>query len=339
MGTCRLQPQQWVKNLNPGHFTIVMATGILSQAMLLDGADALSAALLVITIVAFGALVVLQAWRLVSYPEMVITDTRNPRQAYGFFSFTAASEVLASRLAGSELAVVLLVVGGLAWLVATCTVPLLVAGRPGALAGANGTWFLWAVGAQSIAVAVTSLRSPISAGLAALAIACWSVGVILYLMTAVVVVVALLSEPVSPADLTPSYWVFMGATAISALAGGRILQLGPDPFSTAVHEVASGLSVMLWSFGTWLIPLLLALGVWRHLIRRVSLAYEPGQWSVVFPVVMFGVGSRELGVAIRSGWLVTLGRYEAWLGLALWVAVAAGMAWRAGKAAILCRHA
>ncbi|MFC7512225.1 hypothetical protein ACFQV4_25930 [Streptomyces thermocarboxydus] len=51
---------------------------------------------------------------------------------------------------------------------------------------------------------------------------------------------------------------------------------------------------MAWSFCTWLIPLLLALGVWRHVLHRVPLHYETSLWSMVFPVGMYGVASREL---------------------------------------------
>ena len=93
-----------------------------------------------------------------------------------------------------------------------------------------------------------------------------------------------------------------------------------------MREVVAGLSVVLWAFGTWLIPLLLAAGAWRHLLRRVQLAYEPGLWSIVFPVGMYGVASHELGSALTVSWLVTLGRYEAWLALAVWVVVFLAMA-------------
>ena len=50
---------------------------------------------------------------------------------------------------------------------------------------------------------------------------------------------------------------------------------------------------------------------WRHLLRLVPLAHEPGLWSIVFPVGMYGVASRELGAALGVCWLVTLGRGEA----------------------------
>jgi tellurite resistance protein TehA-like permease len=89
--------------------------------------------------------------------------------------------------------------------------------------------------------------------------------------------------------------------------------------------VVAGSSVMLWAFGTWLMPLLLILGVWRHVRHRVPLAYEPGMWSMVFPIGMYGVASRELGAALHVPWLVRLGQDEAWLALAAWAAVSLAM--------------
>jgi hypothetical protein len=48
-------------------------------------------------------------------------------------------------------------------------------------------------------------------------------------------------------------------------------------------------------------------------------------WSMVFPIGMYGVASRELGAALGVPWLVTLGRDEAWLALAAWAAVSVAM--------------
>ena len=146
-----------------------------------------------------------------------------------------------------------------------------------------------------------------------------------YLLVAGLVTAARLAFPVRPAALTPGYWVFMGASAISVLAGAQILRLPPSPLTTATHAVVAGSSVVLWAFGTWLVPLLLILGVWRHVRHQVPLAYEPGMWSMVFPIGMYGVASRELGAALRVPWLVTLGRDEAWLALAAWAAVSLAM--------------
>jgi tellurite resistance protein TehA-like permease len=157
------------------------------------------------------------------------------------------------------------------------------------------------------------------------------VGVFLYLVIATLVLAGLLHFPVRPENLSPAYWVFMGATAISVLAGAKVLRLPADPVLTAIRPVLSGLSVILWAFGTWLIPLLVGLGVWRHLIRRVPLRYDPQLWSMVFPLGMYCVASEELGSTLNVRWQATLGHDGTWVAFAVWAAVFAAMVWREGS--------
>jgi tellurite resistance protein TehA-like permease len=321
-----------LRDLDPSYFALVMGTGIVSRAMRLDGAVALSDVLLAIGLTVFVLMSGAYALRLAVYRREFAADARDPRRAFGFFTFGAASGVLAAPLAASgdiAAATVLLILAAGGWLLLSYTVPMLVGGeeevRP-PLAGANGTWFVWVVGAQSVAVAATAFPSPVPSALAALGICCWVIGVVLYLVVAVLVVTARLEFPLRPGDSTAPYWVFMGATAISVLGGSQILRLPDDALARAVHAVVSGLSVMMWAFGTWLVPLLVALWVWRHLLCHVPVRYEPALWAVVFPVGMYGVASRGLGSVLDVSWLVTLGRYEAWVALAAWAAVVAAMA-------------
>ena len=322
-----------LRNLDPSYFALVMATGVVSRAMQLDDATILSDALLAVAIAAFVVLFAAYALRLAIYRREFVADVRDPRRAFGFFTAGAAAGVIAVPLVVSghvAVAAVLLVLAVAGWLLLSYLVPMLVGGeetlRP-PLAGANGTWFVWVVGAQSVAVAATAFPPPVPPALAALGICCWAIGVVLYLVVAVLVVTARLEFPLRPADPTAPYWVFTGATAISALGGSQILRLPrDDALAQSVHAVASGLSVTLWAFGTWIIPLLVALGVWRHLLRHVPLRYESALWAVVFPVGMYGLASRELGAVLHVSWLVTLGRYEAWLALATWVVVVVAMA-------------
>lgn len=44
-------------------------------------------------------------------------------------------------------------------------------------------------------------------------------------------------------------------------------------------------------------------------------------WSIVFPIGMYGVGTREFGPSVGESWMATFGRAEAWVGLAAWVVV------------------
>lgn len=331
-------PRAAVRNTDPGYFALVMATCIVSRAMQLDGADRLSGILLGAGIVAYLLLAAVYAARLAACPGEVRADATDPRRSFGFFTVAAGSDVLAARLAAdahTAAAAVLLVIGGASWVLLSYSLPLLVAGpgRPAALSGANGSWFLWPVAAQSVAVGLTSLPPPLPAAMVDVAAACWAVGVILYLLIAGLVAAALLAFPVRPAELTPAYWVGMGAAAISVLAGAQIMRLPPGSLPAPGPAVVTGLSVMLWAFGSWLVPLLVIAGVWRHVRCRVPLAYDPAMWAIVFPVGMYGVASHELGAALSVPWLVALGRDEAWVALGVWAAVLLALAGTAARPA------
>jgi tellurite resistance protein TehA-like permease len=316
-----------IRELDPSYFALVMATAIVSVAVGEAGATSLSAVMLVLAIVCYVALVVAYGWRLGRYRPQFLADAANPAKAFAFFTFVAGSDVLGTRLAMDghhAWTAALLIVAVLAWLLLTYGMLLGLVTRHGArsaLAGADGTWFLWAVGTQSIALSATTFPRSLARTLTPMAVSFWSVGVVLYLLTAGLVLAVLLQFPVEPVGLTPAYWVFMGATAISVLAGARILSLPPSSLVTAVRPVVAGLSVVLWAFGTWLIPLLIGLGVWRHVVRRVPFRYEPPLWSLVFPLGMYCVGSRALGSALHVSWLVTTGRDGTWIAFAVWVLV------------------
>src|SRR5215469_5867575 len=135
-----------IRDLNPGYFALVMATGIVSRAVRSDGSARLSGILLGLTIAFYAILVVAYGWRLADYRRESLADAVNPRKAFAFFTFVAASDVLGSRLAAdghSGATVALLIVAGLAWLLLN-QVPLMLITRHGAqpvLSSVNGTWF------------------------------------------------------------------------------------------------------------------------------------------------------------------------------------------------------
>jgi tellurite resistance protein TehA-like permease len=323
-----------VANLYPGYFALVMATGICSTALREIGATTASAVLLDIGVGCFAVLCVALGWRLIRYRRRVLDDLSAPDRAFAFFTVVAACDVLGARLAvdGHRVAAAIAAGAGVAvWLVLSYTVPVrLILGprhRP-VLEGVNGTWFIWVVGTESVAV-VTAFLTPSGAswtragGL--LAVSMWSVGLVLYLIVATLLLVRLLLAEVRPQDLTPPYWVTMGATAITVFAASRILSMAEAPAVIAVRPVAEGLGLMLWAFGTWLIPLLVAFGVWRHVLHRVRLAYTPALWSIVFPLGMYAVASMQLGAAAQLPIIASIGHYWTLVAVAAWATVFVGM--------------
>lgn len=323
-----------VEGLTPGYFALVMATGIISVGMNLEGFDVISWVLLAITAGAFVVLLYLTAWRFVAYREATNNDFTDPRRGFGFFTFVAGTNVLGVRL-GMEghhgVTAALLVLSGIAWLVLGYVVPwTAVLGREErpVVATANGTWFIWVVASQSVAVAAATIEPVFETGrreLALLAVMSWSVGVFLYAAAGVFVSLRLMLYTFGPEELTPPYWVSMGALAITVLAGARIVEMADAPMVDATRALIAGLAVVFWAFATWLIPVLVAAGWWRHVVRRVPLRYEATLWSIVFPLGMYAVAGIYLGEADRLPIVGLIGSLELWVAFAAWAIVFVAM--------------
>lgn len=140
----------------------------------------------------------------------------------------------------------------------------------------------------------------------------------LYVAVGSLVVARLLLYPLRPADLTPPYWVAMGATAITVLAGAHIVEMADAPMAIVTSGLVAGASVVFWAFGPWLIPPLVAASIWKHVVHRVPLRYEATLWSVVFPLGMYGVGAYRLGLAAHLPIVESIGEFEGWVALAVW---------------------
>ncbi len=317
-----------VAGLTPGYFALVMATGIVSIGMRTNDWLPASVVLLVIAGIAYLVLVLLNVIRVIRHRARMVDDFADPGRAFGFFTFVAATCVLGSRLSQESgfhgVAVVLLLVAAIAWIVFGYTVPwtaVLGDRKAPPITTANGTWFIWAVASQSIAVLAATLEVDLEAwrpALALLAVFSWSVGTFLYCAVGVFVGVRMLTTPFRPEDLTPPYWVAMGATAITVVAGARIVMMAEAPMVDATRGLIAGAAVFFWAFGTWLIPPLVIAGWWRHGRHRIPFRYEATLWSIIFPLGMYGVGAQFLSDVDHLPIVHTIGYVESWVAMAAW---------------------
>jgi tellurite resistance protein TehA-like permease len=323
-----------VETLDPGYFALVMGTGIISVGMRDHDLSVLSALLMWLTAAEYALLVTLTVVRAALFPAALRSDFHEPRHGFRFFTFVAGTCVLGARLALAghrHTALALLLVGWVAWILLGYVIPwTAVLGRTQrpVIADANGTWFIWVVASESLAVLAAALEPSITTGrreLALLAVFSWSVGVFLYAAAGIFVAARMMLYPLHPADLTPPYWVAMGATAITVFAGARIVQMADAPMVSVTRGLIAGASVVFWAFGTWLIPALVAAGWWRHVTHGVPLHYEATLWSIVFPLGMYGVAGHYIGSADHLPIVRSIGENETWVALAVWAVTFAGM--------------
>jgi hypothetical protein len=179
------------------------------------------------------------------------------------------------------------------------------------------------VATQSLSIDASTLLPawPSQSGLlATAAVALWSVGLVLYLLLIALIWQRWLTVVMTPATLSPSYWILMGATGITVLAGSDILTLPASlPAISAIAGFVKGTCFVFWSFGTWWIPLLIV-GLWRRPapvaappIHPLDRSLRSSMYSVAHVVRQ---GRRaQLHGALSHGVL--------WVAIAAWLLVAA----------------
>ena len=323
-------------NLFPGYFALVMATGIISIACFLLGMNAISLVLLVIAIVAYLVLWLLLVLRLLFFFSRVKADIRDHVRGPGFFTVVAGTCVLGSALlivVDRYLPAVVLWFAGISlWIVIMYTFFTAVTVRenkPSIEAGLNGGWLIAVVATQSISVLGTLLVGRLAAyreSILFFTLCMFLLGCMLYLLLITLIFYRFTFVNVTLAALTPPYWINMGAVAITTLAGARLIIAAPAwSLLSELTPFLKGFTLFFWAAGTWWIPLLLALGFWRHVYKRFPLKYDPQYWGMVFPFGMYTVCTFQLSHALNFPPLLVIPRYFIYLALVGWLAAAVGL--------------
>jgi tellurite resistance protein TehA-like permease len=326
-----------VATLPPAYFALVMATGIVGVAVHLHEWAWPARALSTLNVVAYTILWVLLVLRIALFPSRVRDDFADFHRAPGFFTIVAATAVVGTELVlihDQPLAALL------AWLLA---LPLwffitygVFAGfttaerKPTLGEGIDGGWLTAVVASQSIAVLGTLVSPSLTAWkipVLFVSLAAWLQGGMLYIWLIALIFYRYTFFAFVPHDLTPPYWINMGAMAISTLSGALLIEhSGSAPFLAELVPFLKGFTMLFWATATWWIPMLAILGYWRHVQRRFALRYDPAYWGAVFPLGMYTVCTIHVARVMDVPFLLWIPRAFVAVAVAAWTLTAIGLA-------------
>ena len=312
---------------------MVMATGIVGIAAGAQDVPFVPTFLAWANVLFYAILCSAYLARLVAYPRALFGDLRQHTRAMGFFTIVAGSGVLGSQIleVGNyrTAATVLWFVALGSWSAIVYAVPVaLVAqrgGKPRLQRGIQGNWLLWSVGTASVSVLGTQVAPVFGAAagqIGTCSLLFWLLGLVFYLWVITLIVQRLFFYDLWPGDLSPTYWINMGAVAIATLAGATLLGVRATPsLIDHVEPFVEGLTLLSWAAATWWIPWLFVVFFWRHVVLRQPAWFVPSWWSAVFPLGMYSAATATLSQSIVLPAIVDdIATVFAWIALAAWVA-------------------
>lgn len=318
--------------LPPPSFAFAMATGILAVAARQQGWPRLALAWFDVALFGWVLLSLLSCWRLARRRREVMQDLCSHQRAPAFFTAVAGTGVLASGVLVLDLGVArALILGAIAlvlWVLLTYAVfaaVITAQDKPSLERGMGGAWLLAVVACQSISVVAGLLSGllpqPWRLHLNFLALCNWLFAGALYTWVIGLIFYRALFFRFAPSDLAPPYWIAMGAMAISTLAGAQLVLDAPQaPLLAGLLPFLKGFTILYWATGTWWLPLLIVLTLWRYLLRRDRLNAQTLDWSAVFPLGMYSAASTQLAAALDLDLLRPLAAVFFWIAVLAWCA-------------------
>lgn len=317
-------------DLSPAYFGLVMATGIVSLAGFIMGYDRLAFGLFYLNLVQYVALGVLFGARALIYPRRFFGDMIGHLTGPGYFTVVAGTGILASQFMllqqSASVGLTLWLLAVVLWIGLTYTIFTAFTvkiEKPTLDKGISGGWLLAVVATQSLSVTSALLAArigqPYRLELNLMALSMWLWGGMLYIWMISLIFYRYAFFRFSPADLAPPYWINMGAMAISTLAGSLLILNAPHaPYLTSLLPFLKGFTVLYWATGTWWIPMLVVLGIWRYFYKRFPFEYDPLYWGAVFPLGMYAASTWQMDRAMEFGFLAAIPRIFFYVAFIAW---------------------
>lgn len=331
-----------IADLFPSYFALTMATGIVSIACYLMQIPFIGEVLFYLNIFFYSVLWILLLGRLLFYYSNFSKDFTDHARGPGFLTLIAGTNVLGSQFVivqqDFQTAVLLYYAGVILWLILIYSFFIIItvkSNKPSLEKGINGVWLLMVVATQSVSILGMQVEAylPFPKEFTLFfSLALFLIGCMLYIIIITLIFYRLTFFELRAEEFAPPYWINMGAVAIITLSGSiLVLNIKQWDFLNSLSPFLKGFTLMFWATGTWWIPIIVILGVWRHIYKLIPLSYHPQYWGMVFPLGMYSVCTYRLAQAMQIQFLFRIPSVFVYIALVAWMLAMAGLLFGIGK--------
>ncbi len=328
------------QKLPPAYFALPMSTGIISVASFTLGYDSISRFLFIVNDIELVILSLLLVLRLTFFFNDFKKDLSSHAEGAGYLTIVAALCIFGTKsvlikndvtpaIAGWGIALVI-------WLLLIYSFFILITfkkEKPTLENGINGSWLLFVVSAQALSILgnliATHFDFPPQNELFVTFIF-YLLGVLFYLIIISLIFYRTAFFPMEPAEFKPSYWIDMGAAAISTLAGAMLVRQmeGVAEFQTFI-PFTKVFTMLFWVGGTWWIPVIVFLEIWKR--AEIKVRYSAGYWSLVFPLGVYTVCTWHLSLVMGLPFLKRISEVFIFIAWIAWLTTYLNMLFRFAK--------
>lgn len=124
------------------------------------------------------------------------------------------------------------------------------------------------------------------------------IGFFLFIFISSIIFVRLIQYPLPPADLTPSFGIFLSAIGLAVSAVIGTAENAKSMGLLTSVDLSFILAAAIWGFGIWIVGIIFMICI--HQFRRGGIPFSLGWWAFIFPLAAYTIASQKIAAYFVS---------------------------------------
>ncbi|HHV65092.1 MAG TPA: C4-dicarboxylate ABC transporter [Peptococcaceae bacterium] len=318
-----MKEKHLIKYLAPGWFAVIMGTGGLANILFLwQDSFPLGQFLGLVLAALAGVLyfLVLVPWliRWVKYYEYVRRDLHHPISVNFFVTMPVATTIIGTNIyfiwsrylslkTSYCLAFLayLIAIAGVTYFTFYTTFRLMRVEDPPQPETMNFSWIMAPIANMAVllignpVLALTiKLRPEWAMTVLITNISLLGIGFFLFIFISAIIFVRLAQFPLPPAELTPSFGIFLSAIGLAVSAVIDTSKNAQVMGLLNTTDFSYLMAACIWGFGIWIVGIIFIICL--HHLRRGGIPFNLGWWAFIFPLAAYTIASQKIALYFLS---------------------------------------
>jgi C4-dicarboxylate transporter/malic acid transport protein len=143
------------------------------------------------------------------------------------------------------------------------------------------------------------------------------IGFFLFIFISAIIFVRLAQFPLPPAELTPSFGIFLSAIGLAVSAVIDTSKNAQNMGLLGSTDLSYLMAACIWGFGIWVVGIIIIICL--HQLRRSGIPFSLGWWAFIFPLAAYTIASQKAAAYFTSSLVTGYTLFLTILLAALWL--------------------